>query len=717
MGITREQRFTDDHPCPICRNTERDPRGKNRRCHGFISTDEQYVFCARVQSDYPDNTGQLYKHKRYGQCYCGAIHAPDNRPTPIQPSRVSQVYNDPLPPISGEWFYHDESGQRVLRVTRHERGEKKEYHPWHYAGRKWKMGQGEIPCYLYRLPHILKSSQDTPIYIVEGEKCAGYLANAGLESTTNLYGAGKWHLTANRHEPLRGHPVIILPDNDKPGYTHASQIANDLHGIAKSIKIVALPGLPEKGDIADWLESGHTTRELADLIDRADIWTPDNTQPEMDNEDSDNQEEKQRYHFLTIADLYKLPKIKWLIYDCLPQATMSFVVGEERSGKSFLVLDWGLCVASGVPWMGRAVEQGAVVYVAGEGLSGIAKRIKAWTIKNQVTPEHFYALGEAVPLLQPESVRDLIASIQSLPVTPKLIIIDTLARAIVGGDENSAKDIGLAIAAADVLKTTFQSHVLIVHHKNKTGGVRGSNSMTGATDVHIDVVKDGSLVTVTCPKQKDFPEFSPIHLLLKPLVLDEYGEETSCVLQSSQEIPATFLTDSQRKALVALSQFTSGAKATEWKDATGLPERTFYDARAQLEVRHLIFKRTQGYSEKYNLSDAGKKLLQTDEKNSTAMNENCTAKDTAKTSSAVRPQSVAVGVYYSPPIGGDNNPPATAVHASPAGPTEGKNTILSFPSVKPTDPCQKCGRVAWYPLSDYFGGEDYICGVCNPDMI
>ena len=65
-----------------------------------------------------------------------------------------------------------------------------------------------------------------------------------------------------------------MPDNDDVGRKHANSVARHLHGIAASVKILALPGLPEKGDVSDWLEAGGTAGELQALAEAAPEYHP-----------------------------------------------------------------------------------------------------------------------------------------------------------------------------------------------------------------------------------------------------------------------------------------------------------------------------------------------------------------------------------------------------------------------------------------------------------
>jgi hypothetical protein len=123
------------------------------------------------------------------------------------------------------------------------------------------------------LPEVLAAvDRGDRVYVVEGEKDVERLASAGLATTTNSGGAGKWRAEYGQH--FKGAKVAILPDNDDPGRHHAEQVARSLHGVAAEVKVVALPGLPPKGDVSDWLAAGRTVDELQRLTDGARPWRP-----------------------------------------------------------------------------------------------------------------------------------------------------------------------------------------------------------------------------------------------------------------------------------------------------------------------------------------------------------------------------------------------------------------------------------------------------------
>jgi putative DNA primase/helicase len=138
----------------------------------------------------------------------------------------------------------------------------------------WAWSINKVRRVLYRLPRVIEAAESgTPIYIVEGEKDVHTLESWGYVATTNSGGANaKWPDTCDKH--LTGAELIIIPDNDKPGRKHAEDVATHLSTIAGSIRILDLPGLPEKGDVTDWAEAGHTREEFEALLTQSTEYTP-----------------------------------------------------------------------------------------------------------------------------------------------------------------------------------------------------------------------------------------------------------------------------------------------------------------------------------------------------------------------------------------------------------------------------------------------------------
>ncbi len=124
----------------------------------------------------------------------------------------------------------------------------------------------------YHLPELLAEPTRT-VVVVEGERDVETPGPAWRHwRRATRAGRGKW--TAEHSAFLRGRRVVVLPDNDDTGRSHAQRVAQSLHGIAESVRIVELPGLPDKGDVSDWIAAGGTSAELKRLAEAAPGWTP-----------------------------------------------------------------------------------------------------------------------------------------------------------------------------------------------------------------------------------------------------------------------------------------------------------------------------------------------------------------------------------------------------------------------------------------------------------
>jgi len=174
--------------------------------------------------------------------------------------------------------YEHEKGQEAYQIRRFALGNgKKTFEVWHKEDGKYVSGMGEYKDkpILYHKPEVKEwvASSET-IRVPEGETKADRLIALGLLATSSPFGAGHNKWKAEYSQELAGADVIILPDNDRPGHEFAEIKATSLYGIAKSVKIVELPSLGDKGDIIDWLDMGHTKDELLELEASRPEWQP-----------------------------------------------------------------------------------------------------------------------------------------------------------------------------------------------------------------------------------------------------------------------------------------------------------------------------------------------------------------------------------------------------------------------------------------------------------
>jgi len=125
---------------------------------------------------------------------------------------------------------------------------------------RWRLGAMDTPRPIYRLPDIRELGTGVLVIVVEGEKCVDALVFVGMAATTSAGGALAAHMTD--WTPLAGRDVAIFPDNDTDGRKYARTVTAILQALdpPARVRIVELPGLDDKGDIADFIEARRAER-------------------------------------------------------------------------------------------------------------------------------------------------------------------------------------------------------------------------------------------------------------------------------------------------------------------------------------------------------------------------------------------------------------------------------------------------------------------------
>nr|AKH47252.1 putative AAA ATPase [uncultured marine virus] len=427
-----------------------------------------------------------YLHNEFGleKRENGARYDLEGLRTPPTPRSVVATYQ-----------YRDESGAVLYEIDRIEwieNGKRQKTFRQHQVKDGQRLpNKGDARSVLWRLPEILASTG--LVVIGEGEKTVQALVDHGFYATTCDGGSKNWDLTHSAS--LRDRDVLILPDNDDAGRAHADKVAASLKDFAASVRILELPDLPHKGDAYDWFAAGHTATELRDLADSVPVI---------------EQAELQAITpipVMSMLEVMSMPPNEWLVEGQIPEKSVSAIYGPSGSGKTFLALDMMLSVAHDRAWQGNYVREGAVFYIAGEGVSGLRKRLHAWHKHHQVEASApFYVIGQAVILNSTQAIDDLIQTIDQVRGGQQVqaVVFDTLARCF-GGDENDARAMGEAIQAMDLIKRYFDCAVVAVHHTGKSvdKGLRGSSALLGALDSSLQVTGEDGYLRLKMDKQKD----------------------------------------------------------------------------------------------------------------------------------------------------------------------------------------------------------------------
>jgi len=459
-----------------------------------------------------------------------------------RPDPLANIKPIPKVEFQQEWIYTDEHRQPVFVKQRLKVGESgKTYRLYKIdeQGRK-QSSLSDARIVPYNLPALLDAkTAGRNIFLVEGEKAADAIKSIGMIASTAHTGAGSWPAAITEY--FAGAQVIILPDNDVPGWQYAYKAAEAILPIAKSLKVVDL-GLQGQGDDAyEFIEEGGSRDKLVALVKAASIITsvdqvtmPERLNPiinevqtatppaediakEFESEPAPPKEPPKPTKQIAIEhwDSIQDEPVKWLIHSVIPVGAFTALYGPPGSFKSFIALDIAEAIATGRPWMGNEVtEQGAVLYICGEGFGGVGARIKACKQHNQTEDgAPIYVIRHQLNLrASVEDFNALMIAIELLVMETginfKLIIIDTLARAFGGGNENDSADMGAFITACGRIQQIVQDAALmILHHSGKdaTKGLRGHSSLLGAVDTELELLRfDESMKgLITISKQKD----------------------------------------------------------------------------------------------------------------------------------------------------------------------------------------------------------------------
>lgn len=397
------------------------------------------------------------------------------------------------PEESRFYDYRDEGGAVIFRVERRVQDGRKtflQHGPDGSGGFVCRKGcmQG-VRRLLYRLPELLNADRDAVVFVCEGEKDADRLASAGLVATTNPGGAGKFLPDYVPH--LTGRNVVVLEDNDQPGRDHAADVVTKLSGAAKSVAVLRLPGLPEKGDVSDWIAAGGSLADLSRLADQAlsdasKVSLPIAASPYL------------------WADPESLPRRPWVYGRQLLRGSVFLVVAPGATGKSALMTGVAMSLCTGRPLLGSEVWGGP-------------KRVWVWNLEDSLCELRFSIQAAALHWgLQPADLDGRLFVDSGLDgATLKLAVQDrdgckinqAVSQAII--DELQRRQIDVLIidpfisshglsendnAAIDLVAKEWSriasqagSAVVLVHHARKTGGeavtaesARGASSLVDA---------------------------------------------------------------------------------------------------------------------------------------------------------------------------------------------------------------------------------------------
>ena len=457
-------------------------------------------------------------------------------------------------------LYDQDGTLSSLQYIDHQGG--KLYHPGGQTGGKfWQLGSLDEPG---------------PLYVAEG-----FATAATIHETTNrpvivAYSASNLVPVTGKLREMHGaaQEIVIVADNDASGVgqRYAEQAS------AKYGARTVTP--PVQGDANDYVQAGH---DLASLLAPAqDDW-------------------------LIPADEFSAQPspISWLVKRWIQDQALVMVHGPSGGGKTFVVLDWCLRIASGTTtWCNHKVRPGHVVYLAGEGHHGLRGRIAAWKHHHQSGKLNMWLSKHGCDLNTPAGYLKVVEHIRMLPETPKVIVVDTLHR-FLAGDENSAQDAKTMLDACGNLMMEFNCTVILVHHTGVSDEAqhraRGSSAWRGALDIEISVIpgKDNQPMQLVQRKSKDAEIAEPIFLDLQQVTIpgwyDEDNQPVTSAITIQAEAPAAptkkdSKIDGHRKTWEN-AWWASGAETRDelpYLSRSALKDKLTQDGNAERTVRNMI---------------------------------------------------------------------------------------------------------------------------------
>ena len=386
--------------------------------------------------------------------------------------------------------------------------------------------------------YIIGGERDT-VYICEGYATAQTVAMATGKTAVMAVSAGNLATVGEKIGAMfPSSHLVFAADNDQKPDTDENPGIKAATAAVKQVgrgTIIAPPfPVGQKGDWNDYAiqHGGKAAREL--LLTRL----------------------RSKKLFVDINTMV-LTEPKFLIDGCIETPCTSLIFGESGGGKSFIVLDWALHVASGKQWLGKKTQEGSVFYICGEGRHAMPRRVAAWKKHHGINiPYNKFMMSSVAIDFTPESVDEMLSTIDCMAGestgNPVLIIIDTLARALVG-NENATEDMNKFVRELDKIQSRYQCAVIVVHHPGLSDArrSRGNSALKGALDAELLIDKQHNVIEWT--KEKDMPKHPPIKYELKQIIYGEGKHNNSCVvkyeLEFKREKPETRYRAAAVKAL------------------------------------------------------------------------------------------------------------------------------------------------------------------------
>jgi hypothetical protein len=444
-------------------------------------------------------------------------------------SPMTRWEKPPREPGRYDFGYKDSYGKEVVVVHRDDTsGSKKIWQDFPTIektpnGHKAQLQEVKAKVLPYRYHDAVAKSDETglPIFIVEGELTCEAMWGIGLPAVTFLGGSKQYRTNGDYSHLFKNYQAVLCPDRDQQGVAFMTEVATDnpgaqwLYADPRSWEWDNLP--PGNGyDIGDYIEEGASKDDLLSSIGSSRHKGKDgkpsydeilstiegfiglyNNEARISYETSHwleqrgvkmsqqnvekiideaklrvhGKEEIESIDALTIASSDKARD--WLIAGIVPLGSVTLLAAAGGTGKTTLVYNWALHVALGSPWSGRRCIKGKSLLIsADEPLTDTAEKLSVIGYQDAGLQPGDISFWETWRFSNMQQLEDYIRKER-----PALVMIDSLTACLAGMNVDLAKSsAGDAIYGLRDMANAYRCSIVILHHLNKSGGLRDSTS-------------------------------------------------------------------------------------------------------------------------------------------------------------------------------------------------------------------------------------------------
>lgn len=309
--------------------------------------------------------------------------------------------------------------------------------------------------------------------------------------------------------------------------------------------------------------------------------------------------EQPEYKFVSLTDVFEqATETQWLIDEYIPKPSVGMLYGPSGIGKSHIALHMAACIANGIPWCDRETEEGLVVVMAGEGHTGLNKRLKAIQKHYGIKLNHknLFFSERALGVDTDDGFQELIGALEALDRKPSLIIIDTLSRHLMQSSENSNEEMANFINKLEQIKHVYDTSIMIVHHtgKNTQSGSRGASSIRANIDFSFAIKPVDfmgiKLAALHIEKQKDGDDKLPeIDFEVVTVELDEKGKK-GYKLKGACAVRVGFATKSKAEEYEEIAWKTFDSEKPRWQQnfIEALPDKGLSQSSKKRKFREMV---------------------------------------------------------------------------------------------------------------------------------